>query len=288
MIYSRKPHPGNTLLIGFDSAWTSNKCGAIVGLIGKDDGTLWELGRPQIANFTEAADAIHEWQHTERPAGTIVLIDQPTIVKNAAGQRPVENLVASPVGLRYGGIQPASTSRVEMFGPEAPVWQFLEKFGGAADPLSPRADSQVFETYPALALIALGWVLPDKRVTGRLPKYNPERRKTFSMDDWRHVCERLSDEIAARHLSGLHAWITEMKTKQSPCKADQDRLDACICLLVALHLVESKECLMVGDSETGYIVVPQGEGLRKELEERCKETSRDPPLWVRPLNARNK
>ena len=134
-------------------------------------------------------------------------------------------------------------------------------------------------------MIALGWVLPDKRVTGRLPKYNPKRRKTFSIDDWRHVCERLSDEIAARHLSGLDVWISELKIKQPPCKADQDRLDACICLLVALYLVEPKECLMVGDTDTGYIVVPHGDGLRRELEERCKETSRDPSLWVRTLNA---
>jgi predicted RNase H-like nuclease len=171
-----------------------------------------------------------------------------------------------------------------MFGPEAPVWQFLGQFGGAANPMSQRADSQVFETYPVLALIALGWVLPDKRVTGRLPKYNPKRRKTFSIDDWRHVCNRLSEEIAKRHLSGLDEWISEMRTKPTPCKADQDCLDACICLLIGLYLVESKECLMVGDTETGYIVVPHGDCLRRELEERCNETNRDPSLWVTTVN----
>lgn len=285
MSNSRRPHPTTILLIGFDSAWTSKNHGAIVGLVRKQDGTFLELGQPRIANFTEAEAAISEWRSRERPGATIILIDQPIIVRNAAGQRPVENLVASPVGLRYGGIQPANTSRGEMFGTEAPVWQFLRKFGGAADPLGPRVDSQVLETYPVLALIALGWVLPDKRVTGRLPKYNPGRRKKFSIDDWRHVCERLSDEIAARHLSELTVWIGELKSKQPPCKADQDRLDACICLLVALFLVELKECLMVGDTETGYIVVPHGDGLRKEIEERCKETGRDPSLWVRTLNS---
>ena len=275
---------GTILLIGFDSAWTSKNHGVVVGLVCKEDGTSRELGQPRIANFAEAAAAISRWQHSERPAATIVLLDQPTIVTNASGQRPIENLVASPVGLRYGGVQPANTSRVEMFGPNAPVWQFLKQFGGAADPFSPRAN-QVFETYPVLALIALGWLLPDKRVTGRLPKYNPKLRKTFSIDDWRHVCERLSEEILARHLSGLGEWISELKTKQAPCKADQDCLDACICLLIALYFVEPKECLMVGDTDTGYIVVPHGDGLHRELEERCKETSRDPSSWVRTLNA---
>ena len=172
-----------------------------------------------------------------------------------------------------------------MFGPEAPVWQFLEQFGGAADPVTQRAESQIFETYPVMAFIALGWMRSDKRISGRLPKYNPERRKTFSIDDWRYVCKRLSDQIAARHLSGLHVWLKELEIKQFPCKADQDRIDACICLLVALLLVESNECLMVGNTDTGYIVVPHGDGLFRELEERCKETNRDPSLWVRKLTA---
>ena len=54
-----------------------------------------------------------------------MLLDQPTIVKNATGQRPVENLVASSVSLRYGGMQPANTARVEMFGKSTPVWSFV-------------------------------------------------------------------------------------------------------------------------------------------------------------------
>jgi predicted RNase H-like nuclease len=284
---SRRPLTGTTLLIGYDSAWTRENRGAIIGVFRENDGTLRELERPRVANFSEASDAVSEWQNKTSPCATIVLIDQPTIVTNAAGQRPVENIVASPVSLRYGGMQPANTSQSEIFGTEAPIWQFLEKFGGGSDPFSLTEDEQVFETYPVLALIALGWVLPDKRKTGRLPKYNPRRRTTFSIDDWRHICDRLSDEIAARQLSSLGAWISGIKAKHSPRKRDQDGLDACICLLVALHLAESKDCLMVGNSDTGYIVVPHGNGLRWELEERCKKTNRDPSLWVRTfaLNA---
>ena len=284
---SQSPLPEATLLVGFDSAWTRENRGAIIGVFRENDGTLRELGRPRVANFTEASNAISEWQNKTRPDATIVLIDQPTIVTNAAGQRPVENIVAAPVSLRYGGMQPANTSRSEMFGTEAPIWQFLEKFGGESDPLSHRLNEQVFETYPVLALIALGWVLPDKRKTGRLPKYNPERKKTFSIDAWRHICDRLSEEMAARQLSSFGAWISEIKAKHSPRKRDQDGLDACICLLVALHLAESKDCLMVGNTDTGYILVPYGDDLRWELEERCKKTNRDPSMWVRrfALNA---
>lgn len=85
-----------------------------------------------------------------------MLLDQPTIVNNDTGQRPVEHLVCSPVSARLGGMQPANRSRVEMFGPDGLVWAFLERFGGAAD-LARRSDhAGVFETCSVLAIIALG------------------------------------------------------------------------------------------------------------------------------------
>jgi hypothetical protein len=56
-----------------------------------------------------------------------------------------------------------------MFGEKAPVWRFLNRFGGPTDPRAPVGAIHVFETYPALTLIALGWVLKDSRPAGRLP-----------------------------------------------------------------------------------------------------------------------
>ena len=38
---------------------------------------------------------------------------------------------------------------------------------------------------------------------------------------------------------------------------------------------------MVGNRQTGYIVVPNGNLLRNELETRCRETDREPSQWVR-------
>ena len=161
------------------------------------------------------------------------------------------------------------------------MWPFLSRFGGPADPLGPVADSRVFETYPVLAMIALLWTLPDSRAAGRLPKYNPERQKTFSNSDWQHVCALASCAFRERGLMEIVRWIDESALKTSPRKSDQDGLDACLCLLVALHLVEMKDCLMVGDRQSGYIVVPYGAGLRAELEARCNQTGRTPSEWVR-------
>ena len=270
-----------TLLVGFDSAWTPTNSGALVGVLQLDNGTFREFGPPRIVDYREAEGVILNWQAKQAPTATIVLLDQPTIVKNAAGQRPVENLVGSPVSRRYGGMQPANTAKEEMFGREAPVWPFLTRFGGPADPLQLVADTRVFETYPVLAMIALGWTLPDSRAAGRLPKYNPERKKTFSISDWQHVCRLASGAFRERGLMVIYEWIEGAARNTSPRKSDQDGLDACLCLLVALYLAQRKDCLMVGDLQTGYMVVPDDAGLGAELEARCNQTGRAPSEWVR-------
>lgn len=139
----------------------------------------------------------------------------------------------------------------------------------------------VFETYPVLTMISLGWTLPDPRPAGRLPKYNPERKKTFSRLDWKYVCDRTLGAFSNRGLIELEQWIDDAARIESPRKRDQDHLDACLCLLVAVHLAEGKSCLMVGDLQSGYIVVPDGARLRTELESRCAVTRRRPSEWVR-------
>jgi predicted RNase H-like nuclease len=144
----------------------------------------------------------------------------------------------------------------------------------------------VFETYPVLALIALGWTLPDLRATGRLPKYNTERKKTFSNSDWQYVCGLASGAFRERGLMDIVRWINDAAQNTSPRKSDQDGLDACLCLLVALYLAERKDCLMVGDRQTGYIVVPYGDGLHAELDARCNQTGRVPSEWVKKFRLR--
>jgi predicted RNase H-like nuclease len=187
-----------TLLIGFDSAWTRPKSGAIVGAVIHDDSRITELGPPRPARFEDAGGIIREWQTGHSVSSTLVLLDQPTIVVNDVGQRPVEHVVCPCVSRRRGGMQPANRGRTDMFGSAAPVWEFLTDFGGAANPFDHAQSTRVLETYPVLAIIALGWTLADEeRPAGRLPKYNPERRKTFGISDWAHVCRATSIRLAA-------------------------------------------------------------------------------------------
>jgi predicted RNase H-like nuclease len=271
-----------TLIVGFDSAWIRAKTGAIVGAVIDDYGAVRELGQPQLVRFGEATDIIGDWQMAHAPSSTLVLLDQPTIVANNTGQRSVEQIVCSTISRRRGGMQPANTGRDDMFGTNAPVWEFLARFGGSADPFAGAGSTRVFETYPVLAMIALGWTLADsQRPTGRLPKYNPERRKTFAIADWVHVCRATGARLQAEGATELALWTEVAASNWKPTKNDQDRLDACICLLVALHLAKGRDALFVGRCTTGYIVVPNSDSLRNELAIRCTELGRDPSDWVR-------
>jgi predicted RNase H-like nuclease len=141
--------------------------------------------------------------------------------------------------------------------------------------------SNVVETYPVLAIISLLWTLPHTRVAGRLPKYNPARRTTFSISDWHHICDLVSCALKSRGLTILCHWTADIRSKLSPTKRDQDCLDAWLCLLVALHLVERKLCLMIGNLQTGYMVVPHGDDLFLELTARCTQTGKIQPEWLR-------
>ena len=277
-----------TLLVGFDSAWTRMKVGAIVGAVLHDHGNITELGLPRLAQYENAAEIIREWQATHNASSTLVLLDQPTIVVNEVGQRPVEQIVCPSVSRRRGGMQPGNRGRKDMFGAAAPVWEFLAGFGGAADPFGEAPSTRVLETYPVLTMIALGWTLPDaERPAGRLPKYNPERRKTFAIADWAHVCRAISTNLAADGAAELATWAETAATNPKPTKSDQDQLDACICLVSALHLAKRRDALFVGCCNTGYIVVPDSDLLRNELEQRCVELGREAASWVRVFRLRD-
>lgn len=269
------------LLIGFDSAWTVKHKGAIVGILADGTGNYSVLGPPNTVGFPEAVALVDVWRTECASDQTIILLDQPTIVRNQSGQRPVENIVCGSVSARLGGMQPANTSRTEMFGSAAPVHSFLNRFPVPRNPESLCEKILTLETYPVLTLIALGWLLPGTRLRGRLPKYNPARKKTFSVEDWKFVCEQASETFRNRGIAEIGAWLAEARGLRSPSKADQDKLDACLCLLPGLHLADGCSCLLAGSNDSGYIVVPDSRQLIEELRASCKVTGRDPDKWVR-------
>ena len=85
-----------SLVFGFDSAWTAHNQGAVVGALLRPSHSPELLDPPRVADFKEAWDYITGLQEQHQPERTYIFIDQPTIVPNDTGQRPVEHLVAGP------------------------------------------------------------------------------------------------------------------------------------------------------------------------------------------------
>ena len=175
-------------LIGFDSAWTDKKSapGAICALAMYPDRSI-VFHPPRLATFDDALAFIDT---VRSPTGaTLVALDQPTIVQNQTSMRPVERGAASLVSWMGGDVQPSNRGKVGMFCDASPIWSFLTRLGATEMPFVSREATSglhLIEVFPALALAAL-----EPSFFNRLgaPHYNPVRRKTFRIEDWRKVAE---------------------------------------------------------------------------------------------------
>ena len=255
--------------VGFDSAWSRRKKGAIAYAIFQDD-KLQDVEEPQSSSFCDAAQVIKNLQ--SECHDVMVAIDQPTIVPNHRGNRPVDRVAASLISRLRSGVQPANRSKADMFGDMAPIWQFIDDIGACMDFRAAETASgqtHLLEVYPALALPSLEPSFMDRKSAAR---YNPENRKKFSLADWRQVCEtvrRCADDFT---LNPLSEWAEEMARLASPKKSHQDKIDALLCLIVALQWRRKlawHEVSAIGDLETGYMVTPTLHATRNILQDAC-------------------
>ena len=186
--------------------------------------------------------------------------------------RPVEKVAASLISRMGGGVQPANTGR-PLFGRAAPITRFLGQLGAAEDPEMARTANRglhLIEVFPALALASLEPAFFGIR-TG--PRYNPARRRTFRIKDWRAVVETAIREATNLGCTPLVSWIEEMRVNSTPKKKHQDRLDAALCLLIAIRwrLGKREQSVAIGDLRSGYIVAPVSEPVLKQLREAAAE-----------------
>lgn len=252
------------VVVGFDSAWVDNpkKPGAICAAVFRGD-RLVEAHQPRLTGFVGALDFIRS---VERPGvGLLVALDQPTIVRNAMGSRPVDKIAGSLISWMGGGVQPANTGKAGMFDEAAPVWSFLRALSASQKPEEARsgAGRYVVEVFPALALAALQPAFLT-RLGG--PRYNPERRKTFSRASWLAVLDAVEAESSRFGCSPMRDWIADLRI-ETVRKEHQDRLDAIICLLVGIRwrFAPRSDSVMIGCTEHGYMVAPVTPAMRERL-----------------------
>jgi predicted RNase H-like nuclease len=244
-------------LFGFDSAWADNpkQPGAIcaVHLLA---GGAHDFVEPALVTFDGALDFVRKEQG--RSPLNLVAVDQPLVVPNHTRGRPVERIAASLISFAGGGVQPSNRGKSNMFGDQAPIWRFLDRLGATQDPIAARTaqvGTFVMEVYPALALAALNPVFAKRKGA---PKYNPSNRKKFRLEDWQAVASLAAETAQRKGLSAIERWSLETRDMASPLKADQDKLDSVLCLLIAhLWLLGPPNAsAMLGDLKTGYMITP--------------------------------
>jgi predicted RNase H-like nuclease len=256
----------NLAIIGFDSAWTDSpkNPGAICAIEFGPDGSS-SFTRPLLVSFDGALEFIE--QRRQRGLMCLIALDQPTIVQNETGMRPVERVAASLVSYVGGGVQPANRSKRGLFCPDAPLWRFLSSLRATENPERARtAESGVFiiEVFPALALPALA---PEFAQRLRAPKYNPANRRMFRRADWDAVAHAVSDLADRLGISELALWASKQREIASPRKADQDMLDASLCALIGLiwRACQRDVSAMIGDVASGYMITPVSDETRARL-----------------------
>ena len=266
----------NTIIFGFDSAWSDRSPGAICSLRLDSAGHM-SFEEPQLVRF-DFDDKVIAYidERKESYARAVVAIDQPTVVPNASGMRPVERVAASPVSYAGGGVQPAYTggNKAAMFGDEAPIWRFKASLGANDDPEQARDESRglfLVEVFPALALLGLDDRFSDHKCA---PKYNP-RTKKFKTKDWNRVIDTLTTSAEGLGLVECAEWCSGMRTDTKPTKATQDKLDSVICALVGYIWIAcaKTDSIMLGNLETGYMVTPASPEVTERL--RAKATKLD-------------
>ena len=268
---------------GFDSAWTdsADKPGATLTIYENRSGDL-SCEEPRLATFADAAKEIKAI--SGQTPFHLVAIDQPTIVPNVSGCRPVERAASSLICKLKGGVQPANRSKEVMFGDSAAIWRFLADLPHKQQPfraMEATSGNFIIEVFPAMALAA--WI-PELMHRGRGAKYNPARRRTFSADDWQIVTRHVAEHAKRIELGALRLWATTQAELNRPTKESQDKLDAAICALIALDFGRHglARNIVLGDPISGYIVAPaslETLDIINAAARRCQVPLNDPMAW---------
>ena len=210
------------IFVGFNSAWADKPDGpgAICSIAFSSD-RFSDFSPPELVGFGAALTYINRLRRSDTT--TLIALDQPTIVPNKTGMRPVEKTVASLISWLGGGVQPANRGKTMFFGDEAPIWRFLEKLEAIEDPEAARVARQgkyLMEVFPALALASYSPAFFGYR---KGPRYNPDR-KTFRIEDWIATIDAAIHEATRFSCLQLAAWLSGLRTNPAPRKVDQDRL----------------------------------------------------------------
>ena len=249
--------------VGFDSAWNGKQGGICYALFEGD--RLGDYCLPKPADFVHASSVIERFRADADY--TLVAVDQPTMVPNATGMRPVERVAGSI----KRGVQPANLHGA-MFDRSAPIWSFLDGLDANEEPLKAQkaaADLHVIEVFPGLALPAL---LPPPGP--ELPhglRYDPGKKSRFELAHWKQVTNSACMHAQKLDIEPFVGWSAKRADDTKPTKQDQDCLDALICLIVALKWHRGDPDTKVLGDWRGYMVTPLSAEAEKKATIKAKK-----------------
>ena len=264
----------SSIIFGFDSAWVDKTPGAICAIAFDKRGKP-TFHEPIPVSFAKALKYIKDKRKGHDYS--LVAIDQPTLVPNESGSRPVDKVAASLISFIGGGVQPANRGKQGMFGNNAPIWGFLKNLESKQQPMqqplkarAAKSGHFLIEVFPALALPALHSDFA-KRLAA--PKYNPENKHKFRIEDWQEVAQVVAATARQLGIADLASWVDGMGTLNKPGKVEQDFLDASIGALVGLlwRGGPTGQVAMLGDTKNGYMITP----ISTETQERLETFAQD-------------
>ncbi len=181
------------------------------------------------------------------PAPMVVAVDAPLVCNNPTGSRPVDRLTHTVFGKWKCGCHPANTKLVQR--PQ----RLLKKINALGLITAWSGSRYVMEVYPHPAIVA--WLHLDQRIPYKRGKVT-ERRREFArlqqliLKFWPRLFPALSCDEQSRHL------LTQPWTKNI-----EDQTDALLCALMAYwhHLHQGRQSAVIGDLQSGFIVVPVGQ-----------------------------
>ena len=247
----RDPGEMRAFFTGFDSAWSPLNSGAICDLLLEDD-SLRLVGDPIPASW---GAAVVRAEREDKADLQVWSIDQPLVVHNKDGCRPVERRLASALMADFGCGAHSSNLGLPAWAEDAPIWSFiraLESKGYQHNPMAiPGAKAGQFyiECYPHPAILGLFDL-------GRILKYKVHHR---NLEDWQELI-RLLRSLACAELPicNICSFVEDGLPQN---KKNEDRLDSIVSAYVAAYWWKFgiHRSAVVGDLSTGYIVTPHSE-----------------------------
>jgi predicted RNase H-like nuclease len=242
--------------IGVDLAWHGGGRHSGLAVLTLHDSDLVLAACPAGARSDEEIVAFVDG-HSHGP--TIVAIDAPLIVTNQNGQRPCEN----KIGRLFGGNEAsAHTSNLTLFPSPGGVRLAgaLQTRGFSHPPptlLECNPKSRVIaEVYPHPAHIRLF----DLQKTLKYKKGLVAKRRA-ALSDYRARLKASLDDVGFRENTISSAFFAQPvePLRGKGLKEYEDQLDALFCALLAFRLwaYAWTKSEMIGDLETGYILVPR-------------------------------